>query len=104
MQSSIEDEQKQRDEIREHLNLAERRSSILQGEKDEMTINMDHADRARRQAELDSAEAKEQANDMAGQNASLNGAKRRLEGELQTIHVQIVDDFEMKLSLGCEKI
>ena len=40
-QLQIEDEQRQREEIREHVNLVEQRCNHLQAEKDELQILMD---------------------------------------------------------------
>ena len=48
---------------------------------------LEQADRARRQAETELAEAHEQLQDLSAQAASTSAAKRKLESELQTLHV-----------------
>ncbi len=45
------------------------------------------AERGRRQAELDLGDAREQANEASSQLASATAVKRKLESELQALHV-----------------
>uniref|UniRef100_A0A0M3JAI2 Myosin_tail_1 domain-containing protein n=1 Tax=Anisakis simplex TaxID=6269 RepID=A0A0M3JAI2_ANISI len=85
----IEEEQRQRDEMKEQYYAAEKRATILESEKEELAASCDQAERARKQAELDASDGREQANDLIAQVNSLNATKRRMEGELQAIHADL---------------
>ncbi len=84
----MEDEQRARDETREQLLIAERRANALANELEESRTLLEQADRARRTAETELTDAHEQINELAAQAGSLAAAKRKLEGELQTLHVR----------------
>ena len=87
LQMQVEDEQRQRDELREQYLGSERRNAILQGEKEELAVQAEQAERSRRQAEGALIEIREAVNDLSSQVSSLNGIKKKLEGELQALHV-----------------
>lgn len=88
----IEEEQRQRDEMKEQYYGAEKRAALLQSEKEELAAACEQAERARKQAELDAADGRERANELIAQTSSLNATKRKLEGELQVsfLHLHIV--------------
>jgi myosin heavy chain 6/7 len=86
-QQQLEEEQRARDEARELLGIAERRANALANELEESRTLLEQADRARRAAEQELGEAHEQLNELSAHNASLGALKRKLEGELQTLHV-----------------
>merc|ERR1712071_483196 len=88
-QSALEEEQRNRDDLREQYGISERRANALQGELEESRTLLEQADRARRQAETELAEAHEQLHDLAAQAASSSAAKRKLESELQTLHADL---------------
>lgn len=48
----------------------------------------EQADRARRLGQQELADAREQLNELSVQVSNLGGAKRKLEGQLQTLHVR----------------
>ncbi|XP_035730491.1 myosin heavy chain, muscle isoform X45 [Vespa mandarinia] len=87
VQTALEEEQRARDEARELLGISERRANALQNELEESRTLLEQADRGRRQAEQELADCHEQLNDLSAQNASISAAKRKLEAELQTLHV-----------------
>ncbi|PAV86100.1 hypothetical protein WR25_24427 isoform B [Diploscapter pachys] len=89
LQLQVEDEQRQKDEIREQLLSSERRNALLQQEKDELAQQAEAAERARRNAEADAIELREQNNDLNNQLNAVNGVKRKLEGELQAMHAEL---------------
>ncbi|KHN87676.1 Myosin-4 [Toxocara canis] len=89
VQLQIEEEQRQRDEMKEQYYAAEKRVTLLQSEKEELAASCEHAERARKQAELDAADGREQANELIAQTSSLSATKRKLEGELQAIHADL---------------
>merc|ERR1712126_681334 len=73
----------------EQLGISERRSNALSNELDESRTLLEQADRGRRQAETELGDAHEQLNELNASNASLTLAKRKLEGELQTLHADL---------------
>lgn len=79
----IEEEQRQRDEMKEQYYNAEKRAQMLEAEKEEIAQTLEQAERARKQAEYESAEGRDQANELNVQVSNLNAAKRKAEGELQ---------------------
>ncbi|KAL3101299.1 hypothetical protein niasHT_028055 [Heterodera trifolii] len=89
LQLQVEDEQRQRDELREQFLNSEKRNQILQSEKEELMHQAEQAERARRAAEADLIELREAVNDLSNQVNSLNGYKRKLEGELQALHAEL---------------
>merc|ERR1712002_1373925 len=89
MQSRIGEEQRLASEYREQYGIAERRANALHGELEESRTLLEQSDRGRRQAEAELAEAHEHLNDLTAQNNSLTIAKRKLEGEMQTLHADL---------------
>ena len=89
MEARVEEEQRCSSEYREQYGIAERRSNALNGELEESRTLLEQSDRARRQAESDLGEATETLNELSASTNSMNLAKRKLEGELQTLHVRI---------------
>lgn len=87
MQTALEEEQRARDDARELLGISERRANALQNELEESRTLLEQADRGRRQAEQELSDAHEQLNELSAQNTSISAAKRKLESELQTLHV-----------------
>ena len=88
LQISVEEEQRIASEYRDQFGIAERRANALNGELEESRTLLEQSDRGRRQAESDLAEASETVADLNAQNNSLGLAKRKLEGEIQTLHVR----------------
>ncbi|KAL6736890.1 hypothetical protein Aduo_007192 [Ancylostoma duodenale] len=89
LQLQVEEEQRQRDDVREQFFNAEKRSTLLQSEKEELLVANEAAERARKQAEYEAADSRDQLNEVSGQAASLAAAKRKLEGEIQAIHADL---------------
>lgn len=87
VQTALEEEQRARDDARELLGISERRANALQNELEESRTLLEQADRGRRQAEQELSDAHEQLNELSAQNTSISAAKRKLESELQTLHV-----------------
>lgn len=87
VQTALEEEQRAREDAREQLGITERRANALQNELEESRTLLEQADRGRRQAEQELSDAHEQLNELSAQATSISAAKRKLEGELQTLHV-----------------
>jgi len=82
MQVSLEDEQKARDAARLQYETAERRANELSGTFAETKQLLDQADRARRTAEIEVSDLREQTTEMSATNTALSTTKRKLEGEM----------------------
>jgi len=91
MQAHVEDEQRVASEFREQYGVAERRANALNGELEESRTLLEQSDRARRQAEGELADANENLNCMTTTHNNLGVVKRKLEGELQTLHADLDD-------------
>lgn len=99
VQTALEEEQRARDDARELLGISERRANALQNELEESRTLLEQADRGRRQAEQELSDAHEHLNELSAQNTSISAAKRKLESELQTLHVSHSHHF---LCLSCK--
>ena len=91
-QSNLEHEQIQRDKMRESLIQSERRAHAVQNELEESKTQLEHADRQRRGAEQELSDVLEQLSDATLQNQALQASKRKLESEMQTLHVRKIFD------------
>merc|ERR1712072_1263444 len=87
----FEDESRQRREIAEKAGLADRRAGALQGELEEARALLDSADRGKKQADMELAEARGAVNDMTTINSKAASDKRRLESAVHTMHAEIDD-------------
>merc|ERR1712066_990203 len=86
-----EEEGRQRREIAEKAGLADRRANALQGELEEARALLDSADRGKKQADMELAEARGAVNDMTTINGKAGSDERRLESAIHTMHAEIDD-------------
>merc|ERR1712086_901393 len=86
-----EEEGRQRREIAEKAGLADRRANALQGELEEARALLDSADRGKKQADMELADARGAVNDMTTINSKASSDKRRLESAIHTMHAEIDD-------------
>ena len=86
-----EEENRQRTEISEKAGLAERRANALQGELEESRSLLDSADRGKKQADMELADARGAVNDMTAINSKSSAEKRQLESVIHTMHAEIDD-------------
>ncbi|KAK7079756.1 putative TRAFAC class myosin-kinesin ATPase superfamily [Halocaridina rubra] len=89
LQVRVEEEQRMASEYREQYGISERRANALNGELEESRTLLEQSDRGRRQAEAELAETNDHLNDLTAQNNSLTVAKRKLEGEMQTLQADL---------------
>jgi len=89
LQMRVEEEQRIASEYRDQFGIAERRANALNGELEESRTLLEQSDRGRRQAESELAEAGETIADLNAQTTSLGVAKRKLEGDVQTLHADL---------------
>lgn len=90
MQARIEEEQRVALEYREQASASERKANAVNGELEESRTLLEQSDRARRQAESELADSNETLSHLSAQHGSLSMAKRKLEGEMQTLHVSLL--------------
>ena len=88
-QTRLEDEQRSKDSARDSLLASERRANTLQNALEEARTLLEQADRSRRVTEQELSDTNEQLSDLTCQNQAIAGAKRKLDSELQTLHVRI---------------
>ncbi|CAL4226048.1 unnamed protein product, partial [Meganyctiphanes norvegica] len=88
-QNRVGEQQRTASEYREQYGIAERRANALHGELEESRTLLEQSDRARRQAESDLADGHEQVQNMSSANGLLTVAKRKLEGDLHTLHADL---------------
>lgn len=88
-QTNLDEETRAHDEAREEFGIADRRAHALSNELEESRTLCEQAERARRIAEGELGNAREHHNDIAGQVSGLAGIKRKLEAELETLHVSL---------------
>ncbi|CAL4075713.1 unnamed protein product [Meganyctiphanes norvegica] len=88
-QNRVGEQQRTASEYREQYGIAERRANALHGELEESRTLLEQSDRARRQAESDLADGHEQVQSMSSANGLLTVAKRKLEGDLHTLHADL---------------
>merc|ERR1711923_45229 len=86
-----EDEARQKREIAEKAGLADRRAGALQGELEEARALLDSADRGKKQADMELAEARGAVNDMTTINSKAASDKRHIESAVHTMHAEIDD-------------
>jgi predicted nucleic acid-binding Zn-ribbon protein len=86
-QAHLEDEQRAKEVCRDMLIAAERKAHCVQNALEEAKTLLEQADRTRRQTEQELSDTNEQLSDQTCQNQAIAGAKRKLESEMQTLHV-----------------
>ena len=90
-QSGLENEQRAKDVARDNLLATNRKANSMQNALEEARTLLEQADRARRTAEQELSDTNEQLSELTCQNQAIAGAKRKLESEMQTLHVSIHD-------------
>ena len=94
-QARLEDEQRTKEVLRDELLAGERRANSNQNALEEARTLLEQSDRGRRMTEQELSDTNEQLSDLTCTNQAIAGAKRKLESEMQTLHVSIVLLFEM---------
>merc|ERR1712110_939098 len=85
-QQRLEDEQRTKEVVRDHLISSERKAHTTQNALEEARTLLEQSDRARRLIEQELSDTNEQLSDLTCQNQAIAGAKRKLESEMQTLH------------------
>jgi len=87
LSSALEAETHNRDEAKEQHLGAERRAIVLAGELEELRTQLESAERARKSAEGELHEASDRVNDLSSAVSNVSAHKRKLENDIQAIHV-----------------
>merc|ERR1712242_252862 len=90
-ESLLEEESRQKMEITEKGGLAERKACALGSELEESRALLDSADRSKKQADMELAEARAAVNDMTTINSKAASEERHLESAIHTMHAEIDD-------------
>merc|ERR1711997_616632 len=96
------DEKRQRQEILEKSGLASRNAMALEDELEASRALLDSADRGKKQASDELAQARESVNDMHAINSKAMADKRKLESSVHTVHAEI-DDCLIQAKTADEK-
>ena len=88
-QNGLEEEQRLKEVSRDQLLASERKAHSLQNALEEARTLLEQSDRSRRLGEQELCDTNEQLSELTCQNQAIAGAKRKLESELQTLHVSI---------------
>merc|ERR1712241_302201 len=82
-QAKIEDEQRNKEVVRDNLLSNERKANSTQNALGEARTLLEQSDRARRVTEQELSDTNEQLSELTCQNQAIAGAKRKLESEMQ---------------------
>jgi len=85
-QAKLEDEQRNKEVIRDNLLASERKANANQNALEEARTLLEQSDRARRMTEQELSDTNEQLSDLTCTNQAIAGAKRKIESEMQTLH------------------
>ena len=91
VEGQYEEESRQRREIAEKGALAERKANSLQGEMEESRSLLDSAERGKKQAEIELADARSAVGDMTTINSRAAADKRSMESAVHAMHAEIDD-------------
>merc|ERR1719233_2684847 len=101
-QAKLEEEQRNKEIIRDNFLANERRANAAQNALEEARTLLEQADRARRMTEQELSDTNEQLSDLTCTNQAIAGAKRKLEAEMQTLHGDL-DEMSSEAHLSDEK-
>merc|ERR1711936_392426 len=101
-QTKLEDEQRAKELAHDHLIAADRKAHANQNALEEARTLLEQADRARRLVEQELADTNETLGDQTCTNQAIQGAKRKLESEMQTLGADL-DEMANEAALSEEK-
>merc|ERR1712061_461938 len=101
-QAKLEEEQRNKEIIRDNFLANERRANAAQNALEEARTLLEQADRARRMTEQELSDTNEQLSDLTCTNQAIAGAKRKLESEMQTLHSDL-DEMANEAHLSDDK-
>merc|ERR1711988_1273043 len=101
-QAKLEDQQRSKEAAHDELINAERKANSNQNALEEARTLLEQADRARRMVEQELADTNESLSDQTCTNQAIQGAKTKLESEIQTLQADC-DEMAGEASLSEEK-
>merc|ERR1719297_466573 len=101
-QAKLEDQQRAKEVAHDELINAERRANTNQNALEEARTLLEQADRARRMVEQELQDTNESLSDQTCTNQAIQGAKMKLESEIQTLQADC-DEMASEASLSEEK-
>merc|ERR1711997_935300 len=101
-QAKLEDEQRAKEAAHDHLIAADRKAHANQNALEEARTLLEQADRARRIVEQELSDTNETLGDQTCQNQAIQGGKRKLESEMQTLGADL-DEMASEAALSEEK-
>merc|ERR1712029_1311039 len=101
-QAKLEDQQRSKEIAHDELINAERKANSNQNALEEARTLVEQADRARRMVEQELADTNESLSDQTCTNQAIQGAKTKLESEIQTLQADC-DEMAGEASLSEEK-
>ena len=87
VQLALEEEQRDKEVCREHLLVTERKAHTAQNALEEVRNLLEQSDKTRRLVEQELSSNNETLSELTCQNQSISSAKRKLDGELETLYV-----------------
>merc|ERR1719174_3366398 len=97
-----QEQQRTKESVRDLFLNNERRANSAQNALEEARTLLEQADRARRTTEQELSDTNEQLSDQTCTNQAIAGTKRKLEGEMQTLHTDM-DEMASEAHLSDEK-
>jgi myosin heavy chain 6/7 len=91
VEQAVEHEQHAREEAHEQFTNSERRSMVLSGEIEELRTQMELVERSRKSSEAELHDAADRVSELSAANASLATQKRKLETDVQAMHIDLSD-------------
>merc|ERR1719400_1779303 len=101
-QNNLEDEQRNKELVRDTLLSNESRANSCQNSLEEARTLLEQSDGARRTTEQELSDTNEQLSDLTCVNQAIAGAKRKLESEMGTLHGDL-DEMASEAHLSEEK-
>merc|ERR1712020_294556 len=102
VQVRLEDAQRAKDVAHDNLIAADRKAHANQNALEEARTMLEQSDRARRMVEQELADTNETLGDQTCTNQAIQGAKMKLDSELQTLSCDL-DEMASEASLSEEK-
>jgi len=83
----MDEELRQKEEVREQFAAAEKRGIQLSGELEELRTQLEMSERGRKSAESEMNDAADRVSELLAANASLTSARRKLEADIHAMQV-----------------
>merc|ERR1712170_214978 len=101
-QGKLEDAQRAKEVAHDNLLAADRKAHANQNALEEARTLLEQADRARRMVEMELADTNETLGDMTCTNQAIQGAKMKLDSEMQTLQADL-DEMASEAGMSEEK-